>query len=121
MPLALLIAYAVVTYLVWAWRLTADLGRGEAASLAGLTLLITGFGSLVVGGVRLHSTHAAFAIFGTLYACMLLASLGRPARMLSYRGTPEVATPKQYHRIQWAFVGLLLTSGVAIFLLAHRL
>jgi hypothetical protein len=118
--LALLIAYAAVMFLVWAWRLTADVSRGEAATVAGLCLLTIGFGSLILGG-RLHSTHAALVMFGTIFACMLLASLGRPARMLNDRGTPQVATRREYLRTQWVFVGLLLPSVGAIILLAHRL
>lgn len=120
MPLALLITYAVAMYLVWAWRLTADISLGEAAAVAVLCLIGTGIGSLILAG-RVRSTHAALVAFGTLFACMLVASLGHPAYMLNHRGKPEVATRKQYRRTQWAFVILLVPSAAAIILFAPHL
>src|SRR5215469_14598648 len=107
-------------YTLWVWRLTADLKGGDVAFATIAFLVSTGTGSCILGG-RFHSVHAALVLFGTLYACMLLATRGHPAAMLDFRGTPFVGTLNQTYRHQLVFLALLLPAAVAIILFAHHL
>jgi hypothetical protein len=82
-----------------------------------LPFTVCGTGTLVI---RLHSLHAALIVIGTAYVCMLVATLGRPGRMMELDGRHFVGTLSRTYRYQLVWLGLFIPAAIVIMIFARR-